>query len=472
MAFLLPGTPTRIDSPDDAGRWGGATINTAPDEGEARVLAVTSRTHLDDALRDEPTFVLVDGDARAPLAREGWEARAYLPVPAEAPEAWLPADAPAACAYALTRWLVASKRWKRLRNRMLELLLKRRIGVRRLPLVTVGARGDVTPYVVRAACETIGRRSMSGWLMTTGTGASEEYRGVFHLFEPGHAEPRMVVKFGRQPGATDPFDRDRRGLAAVYAAGAVAARHAPALIASFESEGLPASIESAAVGERLAPLLRGPGPTGDKEKVVERVAEWIVELGQSTARLGALDDERRRLAEEVVPAWLPFGADESLTDRIPDVPAVLQHNDLWSDNVIVDGEDFTVIDWEDARAAGLPLWDLVYFLADSLARLDGAFDDRARRRHFPALFRGEARSSQLLFKWVRAGVEACGVPHGAVGPIVTACWMSLVLEHVSRGEDAKTFAVHGLSKLPPGEHWASLWLNDDELGPGWSQWQA
>jgi hypothetical protein len=130
-----------------------------------------------------------------------------------------------------------------------------------------------------------------------------------------------------------------------------------------------------------------------------------------------------------------------------------------------------VVDWEDARANGLPLWDLVYFLSDSLALLDRAYGGRARQEHFLSLFKGTGRSSPVLFRWLRRAVQESSVSPDAVAPIVAACWMSQVLTHVTRGEDAARFAVHGLAKLPPWERWATLWLNDPELGPGWSSWR-
>lgn len=425
------------------------------------------------AAERSPRTVLLDGDGTRALTAAGYECRTYLPIPsAGEPHAWLPLDAPPVSRYALGRWTVASTNLKRARNRLLTSLIARRRAPLRSSWLTVAARSDPMPWFVREAAARVDEPRPS-WFLTVGAGESLDYRGVFHLFPDAAAEPRWVVKFARRPGLTSPFERDRAGLAVAAAAGPEAAAHAPALVASFEHAGVPASIETAAAGASLSSLLRSSATRRSKMAVIDALASWIVKLGvDSAAPPDSLGEERERLARVVIPEWRQFGLDVDLSPLIADVPAVAQHNDLWSENVVVDGRSFTVVDWEDARRHGLPLWDLVYFLADALALLDRAFDDRSRHEHFVSLFKGRARTSPFFFDHVRRAAEACSVPGDAVGPIVTACWLSQVLEHATRGEDAERFAIHGLSKLPPGEQWATLWLSDPELGPGWSSWRA
>ena len=87
-----------------------------------------------------------------------------------------------------------------------------------------------------------------------------------------------------------------------------------------------------------------------------------------------------------------MGSGLDLVDALGEVPAVLQHNDVGSWNVVVDGDDFTVLDWEDCVRHGLPLWILLYFLADSAAHIDGITDPSERGPHFERLFLGEAPS--------------------------------------------------------------------------------
>lgn len=45
-----------------------------------------------------------------------------------------------------------------------------------------------------------------------------------------------------------------------------------------------------------------------------------------------------------------------------EVPGVCEHGDFWMGNVLVHGEGLAVVDWEDARAEGLPYMDLFMLL--------------------------------------------------------------------------------------------------------------
>jgi hypothetical protein len=445
-----------------------AEAGIGAERGDGPHLVVTTPDGCSGALAGGADFVIVVGRGRKRKRPAGWFARRYLPVPSEGPTLWLPLDAPEASRYALYRWLAPPTRVKRLRNRAVVSLL-RTPGSASLPAVEVMARTDPVPWFVTAATEKLYGGRPTSWLTTTASG--QDYRGVFHLFESGTREPSWIVKFARGEHLGEPFDRDRRGLALAAAAGGIVSDHVPLFVSALEAEGLRASIETAAVGERLSTWLQSSKSTNVKRAAIERIAAWIVEISLQTAAPGALDTEKDRLAREVVPLWEPFGAPPNLVDQIPSVAGVLQHNDLWTENVIEDRGDFRVIDWEDARRDGLPLWDLAYFLADALARIDGAIDDAARKSHFVSLFRGELPASELLFRWIRRAAVAAHVPEPAVGPILTAGWMSLVLSHVTRGADAARFQRHGLTQLPPGEFWASLWLADEGLGVNWSAWR-
>ena len=55
---------------------------------------------------------------------------------------------------------------------------------------------------------------------------------------------------------------------------------------------------------------------------------------------------------------------------------------------MTDGRAFMAIDWESARPAGMPLWDLCYFLADALPRLEGSADRETYLNRTLTLFAG------------------------------------------------------------------------------------
>ena len=177
-----------------------------------------------------------------------------------------------------------------------------------------------------------------------------------------------------------------------------------------------------------------------------------------------LDEERRR-AEQLGKAW---GLDRDSLPLTVDICAVLQHNDPGSWNVVVDGQDFTLLDWEDAVQHGFPLVDLWYFLADAIAHLDGV-EPAGRAGHFTQLFRGELASSGLLFAWTRRAVAELHIPVAAVGPLATFCW----LRHGSADRDRRqaSAGMTGSRQAPVDfSAFAERWLTEPGLGPRWDRW--
>ena len=174
------------------------------------------------------------------------------------------------------------------------------------------------------------------------------------------------------------------------------------------------------------------------------------------------------LRDRVAPAWEDSFPDAA-TDRLGGLPSVLQHHDLGSWNVVVDGEDFTAVDWESSRRHGFPLWDGLYFLADALAHLDGAGD---RVDHALRLCRGELASSALLFDFVRTQVARLSLPPDSVGPLAACLWLyegawaaerARTVDELGGGRGAGTSIYRTL---------AAAWLNDPALGLDWARWRA
>jgi hypothetical protein len=389
----------------------------------------------------------------------------------EEPSLLLPVDDPVAALYAVERWSVVDRGWKSARLLVARELLRRRRFPNLAATVTVALRKGGPPFVVASAavhaCLPSGLRS----LLTLGQGDVLS-RNVFHLFPPGARAPAWVVKFPRLPGYVESFDRDERGLTFAARAGGTVARHAPQLLARFQIHGLHASVETAAVGHRLRELLLRPGRATEKQHLVDAVAEWILDVGRETAAPPeALAAERRRLAQEVVEPWRDRGASSELVATLPPLPAVLQHNDLGSWNIVVGPDEFVALDWESAREHGLPLWDLFYFLADALAVLDGSTHGEQRHIHTTKLFRGDLPSSEILFAWTRRAVAAAGVPAEVVGPIATLCWLHHALSPIRRRDAIASTAAGSPQPVHGTERVAEAWLADPALGTTWNRWQ-
>jgi hypothetical protein len=421
-------------------------------------------------------MALVEGrGAHRELGRRYPFVERYLPVPSlSAPHLILPLSHGRAGDYAIRTWSLPQGLRRRVRNRLARWLLATASLPDLRPVVTAGVHIRAAPFLVRGATR-FGVSESCEWFLTLGSG-DPLTRGVFHLFPPGQAEPAWVLKFARARGYSEPFDRDERGLRIAAAGGDVVRRRAPQLLGRFQVAGLPASVETEAIGSQLTHLLLGPSRRAEKVRMIEAVAAWTLDLARATARPPEqLAEERRRLVEAVAPRWRDRGVPLNLVARVGPVRGILQHNDLGSWNIVVRSSgEFTAVDWESARAVGLPLWDLVYFLTDALTHLDGASaSDERRDAHNVRLFRGELRSSEILFRWLRRSVEALAIPEESVAPIVTLCWLHHGLSggHRRATADIRT-PGEATADVTDAERIARLWLITDGLGPGWAAWRG
>jgi hypothetical protein len=178
------------------------------------------------------------------------------------------------------------------------------------------------------------------------------------------------------------------------------------------------------------------------------------------------------LKVEVLPHWLHGGAPSDLVDRLPELPGVLQHNDLGSWNIVVrPGRGFVAVDWESARRYGLPLWDLLYFLVDTLPLLEGARSPEQRVVEALRILRGDSPSSPALFQWLRRAVATAKIPEAAVAPVATLCWLHHGLSHVSRRRAADSTESGSAADLSPIDRLAPRWLQDPALGLKWNAWR-
>jgi hypothetical protein len=435
---------------------------------------VVSPARLATAARDtKARSIIIEGSRLSPFREGDYQARRLLLRPTrERPTLALPLDQPAPVSYALERWSVVDRRWKMARMRAARLLVSRGLFPSwASPVVTVATHDEGPPTLVAAAGE-LGLPSDVSWFLTFGQGDALS-RNAFQLFRADSYQPEWVLKFARVAGYSERFDNDERGLQLAHGAGDVIAAHVPRLVGRFDVDGVHASLETAAAGRRLRDVLLTPGDRTAKLRLIERIADWILALGRLTQTSAeAMGAERERLRTDVVPRSSELGARSELVDELPPLPAVLQHNDLGTWNVVADNGDFVVVDWENTREAALPLWDLLYFLGNAFVFLDGSAAPDELPPRMVQLFAGEAPSSPLLFSWVRRAAESAGVPPDAVAAIATLCWLSHSLSASTHNVDLAAFTprdpprVHGLEGI------ARAWMAHPALGPSWAVWRG
>lgn len=473
--FLLPG---RVDAAlviDPAHGWReelkefGVSLveragSTPPD------LAVCGPNTLEMALRSGAGSVVVEGTVGAQaLTRAGYHVRRYLALPSiERPHAYIPLGRARLARYALLTWMGPDRHWKRQRNRVIAAAM----GSGRLSIpgrvLTVASRDGVVPRLVSGTAG-LGLPPDPDWILAPAQG-DRLSRGVFLVFPHGESAPSHVVKFARVPHWSEPFELDDAALRLLDGASSVVRQHVPRVIGRCTVDGLEASVETAAQGQRMIGFLHTPASNQAKRRAIDAIAAWLMDLARAThSPPDTLAAERARLARELLAGGL---APEpgALLEAVAHAPGVLQHNDLGTWNVVVEDDDFTVLDWETARRHGLPLWDLWYFLMDAEAHLSGAATLDEREEHFASLFGGRLAASGFLFRWTRRLAEVQGIPRSALGPLATLCWLHHGSSGAVREEELARFGAGGepVFWLRLLERIRGRWLTDPALGPAWS----
>jgi hypothetical protein len=473
--FTLPEVPATAVVLGDLPAWrAGLTVRgveVLDDPGASPDLVVAANANDPRAAASAP-HILLDGPPRAlrVLQRTGRRGRRLLPIPVHAdPVLLVPMAQRRAAAYGVGHGVGHEERWKARRNRAAAGLFRAGLFPPVRGTITTASPAAGPPALVAAARD-LGVEPDRCWILLVSMG-SPVRRDAFLLFRRGAATPDLALKFSRVPGRRDHVDREERGLALVAAAGGPVAARAPRFLGRLEVGPYHASLETAVVGTKLSTMLRQPLRRETKLLAVERAVDWLMAVATETASPPQhLAEERRRLADDVVPFWSSLGVTEDLVRGIEDVPAVFRHYDLGEENLVFTATGFGVVDWERAQPRGMPLADLAWLASAALRLVDGAFTEEGRLSHFLDLWRGQAPSSALLMRWVRDMVRALHLPPQSVGPLVTLTWLDRAKLAVDEHGRAEADTGRTLGR-PRQERRAQSWLKEPGLGPGWSVWR-
>lgn len=417
LRFLLPELPGSVRLVGEPSGWreGLATAGIPIVDGDAPLTVAAGRVA--GAIGSPNVIVLGARGARA-LRRAGYATRVVL----VRPHVFVPLDARSACAHVLFARHPRRSAPKRLAARGAVAAL--RLGIPVGPAAIVATRREARPLLLATAEETKAPTT-DDWCVLRGGG--DDLQRLVCLCFAGPS-PRTAVKWTRVPGNAGPFERDAAAGATLGLLPESVRGHAVHHYGRFQIGELAGVAESAAPGIPLQDVLEAGG---DEHGVIDAVAHWIVELGAASR-----DDD-----------------------------GVFQHTDLGTWNVLVDGAQFTVVDWESSRR-GEPLWDLAYFLSDALTAR-GARDPAARVQAILALHRGESPESERFFDWIDRAAQAAGVE--AVGEVLLRCWQHHARSHGKRADRGRTLrgATAAADDRGPLERLAEPWQDDPELGAGW-----
>lgn len=223
------------------------------------------------------------------------------------------------------------------------------------------------------------------------------------------------------------------------------------------------SAESALPGRALASIDVRALPRQRFELMLEEVTSWFVRLAvasrgarqsATTCSLVGLRGEHTGAARRV----------RSLNG----VPLIMAHGDVGSGvNLLLDGTDVGVIDWETALSAGLPLHDLLPLLCHSLALRRGLADPDAGGRYIVHLCAGKEPESPFLISLVLRYLRALDIDlrhAAALGALAWAHEASIRLVH------DEMLVESGVVPSPwrtAADYVAPAWRDRDDLGTEW-----
>jgi hypothetical protein len=442
--LLLPALPARAAVFDPVESWSAALdawgVVAAPGAaGEGQALAVGSDSAVLAAAGAE-SVLLIGADTDGRLAAAGYrlapwrvtrtrhETTALVPV-GEA---------------GMARALRAGGSRRRPRQLAVDLVDR----VRGAGVVTVAARGQTTPLVLRSALQ--GPQPVRAALLV---GSATARRRPVFVVHGATGAPDQVLKVGRGDDAAARARREQDVLARLAA---LAVRDVPDALGAGSVQGLEWSAESAVPGRPLASALTDASSAAGL-RLLERVAEWLTELSLATLGPRAPDAGLRLRAPHL-------GASELLAE-LDRVPGVLVHGDLHG-NVLVDGSAFGVIDWELARCGGLPLHDVLPLLCKGLMAVRRVPLDGAAALLLPAL-RGESEDGRWLLAQVHRVLARLGLGTergGALAGLALASWASKRLVH---DELVLAAGVRPEASASAADVLAPAWLQDPLLGASW-----
>lgn len=293
------------------------------------------------------------------------------------------------------------------------------------------------------------------------------------LFRRGASDPELVVKLARLGG-------DAAGIAREASVLTTLADDCPKLretfprVLAWAGGDEPFLLETALRGQLLSPRrLRA-----DSVGYISAVVDWLMALSATRHESG--DASYERLLGEplgtLADAFPAGGPEQELVGRTVElveplrdsgVPHVVEHGDLAHPNLIwLDGTGVGVVDWELAEPDGLPLHDLLFFLAYATFALRRPRTDEERIASFHNSFLAAEG-------WAKANVAAyldnLGVDSEALVPLFVACWARYTAHLALRiaPTPSRRLGDDALAWIRKNRHYA-LWAHTvthiDELG--------
>jgi hypothetical protein len=352
------------------------------------------------------------GRARRRLEEAGFaDVRCYWPWPRpdrSPPQFWLPLEAPGA-----VRFFLASRRETAPRAALSVLWrFTARLGL--LAPICVVARKS-------SDSEPLERRS---WLLLTG-GRRSSNKVIGLAFDGSAVAPSFLVKFARRRADEEPLAREAAALKLLEAE-RPDLRGVPRALARERRCGRLGLAESFLTGEDLMHSLRSE----TFAEVATLVTDWLGELAgdsEPQPRTGWW----QRLVEQPVSSFertFPIAPDEAARGRsilatLGDLPLGFEHRDCAPWNVLLDGGDIRLADWESAEPNGLPGLDLVYFLTYGAFLVEGALASGRTKEAYRRSLDPASRTGAIVRTCEERYCARLDLDSVVLRPLRVLCWI-------------------------------------------------
>jgi aminoglycoside phosphotransferase len=273
---------------------------------------------------------------------------------------------------------------------------------------------------------------------------------LFLLRAAQSTTPAVVVKLTRHPSVNRRLETERDALRRLATYGDAIGGRVPRVLFSGRHAGLAVVGESALPGVPFADLTSPGGP----DAAAKDALDWLTRLAVVSARPAAADAVAEALHDlhgRYVALCRPTAAEAArLADAIELVarssgpfPVVVQHGDPGTWNLLVDDAGrVSFLDWENADAAGMPLWDVFYLLrshAVGTARRAGV---RRRLAGVERYLFGASPLSDSIVRAVGGYASQLRIDPALVEPLFHLCWMQQALKEATRTDPARVRDGH------------------------------
>jgi hypothetical protein len=293
-----------------------------------------------------------------------------------------------------------------------------------------------------------------------GLSARGEYSSrkvLFFLYDSENDKPDYIVKMTRDTTLNPRLENECRALKILREKGVGSRATLPEVAFFGHHSGL------AIVGETIVdgrPFEQQTGATADCPYVIAAI-DWLLNLSIVTVNkteatpfqvAEGLSILYRRFAEiyQLPAQYMDFleGQIASISQIQVPFPLVFQHGDpgTWNIMVLPTGR-VAFLDWEAAEQAGMPLWDLFYFMRAYGVLASRRLGIRDMTKGFAEQFMHETPITTLLIQSTQRVCDRLGLPLVLVEPLFYTCWMHRALKEATRLETNKLDQGHYVSLL-------------------------